>query len=98
MNPLDDVPDVDDVMTDFEYVADERFRIDTSSFKFNPEFVKKKYAFAIKDIPRGESDWVELTYDFSREPSHPVCSRSVADSLFSRTRTSNRFGIHEWNV
>lgn len=62
---LDDAPEYDDVIMDFEDIVEGKCQIDTKTIEYVPEFVKKKYAFEIKDIPRGESDWVEATYPYT---------------------------------
>lgn len=65
--PTDDPPEFESVEIDFEECVAKVPEFDVNSIQFTPGFVKKKYAFEIKEIPRGESDWVELTYPFSGE-------------------------------
>lgn len=49
---------------DFEELVEGKYKLDTKALEFGTDFVKKKYAFEIKEIPRGESDWLEVTYPF----------------------------------
>lgn len=56
-------------MADFEDVAERLVvkTLDTTvgfTFTHNPDWVRKKYAFGIKGIPREESNWVEITYPY----------------------------------
>ena len=65
-------------MGDFEDVAE---KYGVTGISCGEDFVKRKYAFGIRGIPRGETDWVEATCDFpSASLSLPNRSRAVADS------------------
>lgn len=48
-------------MGDFEDVAE---KYGVTGISCGEDFVKRKYAFGIRGIPRGETDWVEATCDF----------------------------------
>lgn len=60
----DDPPEFDDVEMDFFTDATERYG--AKNVVVTPGFVRKKYAFGIRGIPREESDWVEAWTDFPR--------------------------------
>ncbi|KAK4703657.1 DNA polymerase alpha subunit A, partial [Phenoliferia sp. Uapishka_3] len=57
----DDPPEFDTVEDDFTSVAE---RYGVQGLDCGTEFVKRKYAFGIKGIPRGETDWIEATCDW----------------------------------
>ena len=55
----DIVPQPPDVYSDFDAV---RRRAGVKSWK--AKFVKRKYAFGEKDVPRGETQWMKVVYGF----------------------------------
>lgn len=55
----DVVPSLPDVYSDFDAV---RRRAGVKTWK--AKFVKRKYAFGDKDVPRGESQWMKVVYGF----------------------------------
>ena len=67
--PLDDAPEVEDISADLDDAAEKAFAKGeyaghAFSFEVKPEFVKMKYAFGIKGIPREETNWVEVSYPY----------------------------------
>lgn len=75
---LDDAPEVEDIAADLDDAIDRVFKQGEDagtvfSFEVKPEFVKMKYAFGIKGIPREETDWVEVSYPYNGLSSPPRC-------------------------
>jgi DNA polymerase alpha subunit A len=60
MFDTDIVPSIQDVHGDFEMI---RKQIGVKSWR--GKFVKRKYAFGEKDVPRGESQWMKVVYGFN---------------------------------
>lgn len=60
MFDTDIVPSPQDVHSDFEMI---RKQIGVKSWR--GKFVKRKYAFGEKDVPRGESQWMKVVYGFN---------------------------------
>lgn len=60
----DDPPEFDDVAADFENDCTEKWNI--TGLDCETEFVRRKYAFGIKGIPREETNWLEAYCDFPR--------------------------------
>jgi DNA polymerase alpha subunit A len=56
----DIVPTPQDVYSDFEMI---RKQVGVKSWK--GRFVKRRYAFGEKDVPRGESQWLKVVYGFN---------------------------------
>ncbi|KAF8621892.1 hypothetical protein AX15_007444 [Amanita polypyramis BW_CC] len=77
----DDVPSMQDVYNDFDMI---RKQLKIKSWK--AKFVKRKYAFGEKDVPRGESQWLKVVYGFN-EPQVPAnsCSPSIAQIFGTNT-------------
>ncbi|KAK2465466.1 hypothetical protein APHAL10511_002358 [Amanita phalloides] len=70
-----------DVYEDFDMI---RKQLNIKSWK--GKFVKRKYAFGEKDVPRGESQWFKVVYG-SNEPQLPTgaCSSSIAHIFGANT-------------
>ena len=60
----DTVPSLEDVYNDFDMI---RKQINIKSWK--AKFVKRKYAFGEKKVPRGESQWLKVVYGFNGQIS-----------------------------
>lgn len=43
-----------------------------TGIEITPGYVRRKYAFGIKEVPRGESNWVEVKCDFPRETKQVI--------------------------
>ncbi len=56
----DKVPDLQDIYMDFD-----RLRKKAGIKAFKGKFVKRKYAFGEKDVPREERQWMKVVYPFS---------------------------------
>ena len=56
----DVVPTLADIYSDFDKLR-QKARIG----KFKAKFVKRKYAFGEKDVPREERQWMKVVYPFS---------------------------------
>lgn len=57
---LDEVPDLLDVYNDFDEI---RKQLGISSWK--GKFVKRKYAFGDRNVPREETNWLKVVYGFN---------------------------------
>ncbi|KAG6896542.1 hypothetical protein C0992_007538 [Termitomyces sp. T32_za158] len=64
MHETDIMPSTQDVHADFEMI---RKQIGVKSWK--GKFVKRKYAFGEKEVPRGESQWLKVVYGFDGKRS-----------------------------
>ena len=64
-NELDDEdpPEFMTIEAEFSDIAKDNFEVRGLEFE-QQEFVRRKYAFGIKGVPRGETNWVEATCDF----------------------------------
>lgn len=60
MHETDIIPSPQDVHADFEMI---RKQIGVKSWR--GKFVKRKYAFGEKEVPRGESQWLKVVYGFA---------------------------------
>lgn len=47
-----------------DFVTDATERFGATNVVCTPQWVKRRYVFDIKGIPRQESDWLEVTCDF----------------------------------
>ncbi|KAG5634772.1 hypothetical protein H0H81_000834 [Sphagnurus paluster] len=81
MHDTDVVPTPQDVHSDFEMI---RKQIGVKSWK--GKFVRRKYAFGEKDVPRGESQWLKVVYSFD-DPQIPsnACSPNIAQIFGTNT-------------
>lgn len=77
----DIVPSLEDVYNDFDMI---RKQLGIKSWK--AKFVKRKYAFGEKDVPREESQWLKVVYGFN-EPQVPMtaCSPSISQVFGTNT-------------
>ena len=73
MYETDVVPTLADIYSDFDKLR-QKARIG----KFKAKFVKRKYAFGEKDVPREERDWLKVVYPFTG-----MCSRDTGEPGFS---------------
>ncbi|SCZ87769.1 BZ3500_MvSof-1268-A1-R1_Chr2-3g05237 [Microbotryum saponariae] len=75
-NEIDDEdgPEFDDVVADFDDTAESKWNVKNLEV-VGETWVKKKYSFGIKGIPREETDWVEFASDF---PDANLSSPSIA--------------------
>ncbi|TFK90825.1 hypothetical protein K466DRAFT_516455 [Polyporus arcularius HHB13444] len=78
----DKVPDLQDIYMDFD-----RLRKKAGIKAFKGKFVKRKYAFGEKDVPREERQWMKVVYPFS-EPQLPNTASSPNFSRIFGTNTS----------
>lgn len=62
MCETDVVPELSDIYSDFD-----RLRKKAGIKSFKAKFVKRKYAFGEKDVPRGERQWLKVVYPFTGE-------------------------------
>ncbi|KAG6847687.1 hypothetical protein H0H93_006564, partial [Arthromyces matolae] len=77
----DIIPTPQDVHGDFEMIRKE---IGVKSWK--GKFVKRKYAFGEKDVPRGESQWLKVVYGFNDPPiPSNACSPNIAEIFGTNT-------------
>ncbi|KAK4052007.1 DNA-directed DNA polymerase alpha catalytic subunit pol1 [Microbotryomycetes sp. JL221] len=79
----------DDVAMDVETKFEEEYGV--TGIEITPEFVRRKYAFGIKGIPREETDWLELKCDFPKPPSRGEEPRDIPLDA-SGERFSHVFG------
>ncbi|KAG5716236.1 DNA polymerase alpha catalytic subunit [Termitomyces sp. T112] len=81
IHETDVIPTPQDVHGDFEMI---RKQIGVKSWK--GKFVKRKYAFGEKDVPRGESQWLKVVYGFD-DPQIPsnACSPNIAQIFGTNT-------------
>ncbi|TBU30600.1 DNA polymerase alpha catalytic subunit [Dichomitus squalens] len=82
MYETDVVPTLGDIYSDFDKLR-QKARIG----KFKAKFVKRKYAFGEKDVPREERDWLKVVYPFT-EPQLPNNASSPNFSRIFGTNTS----------
>ncbi|KAH9849847.1 hypothetical protein C2E23DRAFT_887828 [Lenzites betulinus] len=82
MYETDQIPELSDIYSDFDRV---RRRAGIKSFK--GKFVKRKYAFGEKDVPREEKQWLKVVYDFN-EPQLPNTASSPNFARIFGTNTS----------
>ncbi|KXN86712.1 DNA polymerase alpha catalytic subunit [Leucoagaricus sp. SymC.cos] len=78
----DIVPTLQDVYGDFELI---RKQLGIKSWR--AKFVKRKYAFGEKDVPRSETQWLKVVYGFN-EPQVPAQAESPNISRIFGTGTS----------
>lgn len=78
----DIVPTLQDVYADFELIRKE-LRIKT----WRAKFVKRKYAFGEKDVPRNETQWLKVVYGFN-EPQVPMKAESPNIARIFGTNTN----------
>ena len=88
---LDDAPEVDDISADLDDAVERLYKKtpqagEVFTFEVKPEFVKMKYAFDIKGIPREESNWVEVSYPYS---GSSLVSRRASEMLIDRSQNRN---------
>lgn len=76
----DVVPEPSEVYADFDTI---RKKVGIKSFK--AKFVKRRYAFGERDVPRGEAQWLKVVYGFD-EPQIPS---NAASPNFSRIFGTN---------
>ncbi|KAF8966275.1 DNA polymerase alpha catalytic subunit [Flammula alnicola] len=81
MHETDMVPTQEDIDDDFDLI---RKQMKIKSYR--GKFVKRKYAFGEKEIPRGESLWMKVVYGFN-EPVIPMnaVSQNIAQILGTNT-------------
>ncbi|KAG6877195.1 hypothetical protein C0993_009512, partial [Termitomyces sp. T159_Od127] len=81
IHETDIIPSPQDVHADFEMI---RKQIGVKSWK--GKFVKRKYAFGEKEVPRGESQWLKVVYGFDgpQIPSN-ACSPNIAQIFGANT-------------
>jgi len=80
----DIVPQITDVYQEFD-----TFRKRAGVKTWKAKFVKRKYAFGERDVPRGEAQWMKVVYGFDGMWFTPVTSALPQQGSH---RTSNRFG------
>ncbi|PCH44462.1 hypothetical protein WOLCODRAFT_105176 [Wolfiporia cocos MD-104 SS10] len=74
MYETDVVPEMTDVYSDFD-----RIRKNAGIKSWKGKFVKRKYAFGEKDVPKGEAQWFKVVYGFN-EPQlqNTISSPNIA--------------------
>ncbi|KAH9893227.1 hypothetical protein C8Q73DRAFT_836492 [Cubamyces lactineus] len=82
MYETDEVPELTDIYSDFD-----RLRRKAGIKSFKGKFVKRKYAFGEKDVPREERQWLKVVYGFN-EPALPNTASSPNFSRIFGTNTS----------
>ncbi|KAM0750832.1 hypothetical protein T439DRAFT_289087 [Meredithblackwellia eburnea MCA 4105] len=87
----EDPPEFDDVVMDFESDMSDKYGV--TGLECGEEFVKRKYAFGIKGIPRGETDWIEATCDFPSALFILSSTRKYSHVFGSNTKPFERFVI-----
>ncbi|KAI0947004.1 hypothetical protein AcV7_009558 [Taiwanofungus camphoratus] len=80
MYETDMVPGMKDIYDDFDQI---RKKAGIKSWK--AKFVKRRYAFGEKDVPKGETQWLKVVYGFD-EPQLP---NSISSPNFSRIFGTN---------
>ncbi|KAF9006961.1 hypothetical protein BDQ17DRAFT_1351161 [Cyathus striatus] len=81
MHETDLIPDKEDIEEDFEMI---RKQIGIKSWR--SKWVKRKYAFGEKDVPREERDWLKVVYGFN-QPQVPsnACSPTISQVFGTST-------------
>ncbi|KAG6887799.1 hypothetical protein C0995_012659 [Termitomyces sp. Mi166 len=81
IHETDVIPTPQDVHGDFEMI---RKQIGVKSWK--GKFVKRKYVFGEREVPRGESQWLKVVYGFD-DPQIPsnACSPNIAQIFGTNT-------------
>ncbi|EIW58350.1 DNA-directed DNA polymerase alpha catalytic subunit POL1 [Trametes versicolor FP-101664 SS1] len=82
MYETDQVPELPEIYSDFD-----RLRRKAGIKAFKGKFVKRKYAFGEKDVPREEKQWLKVVYGFN-EPQLPNTASSPNFSRIFGTNTS----------
>ncbi|KAI0358255.1 hypothetical protein OH77DRAFT_1256462 [Trametes cingulata] len=82
MYETDQVPELPEIYSDFD-----RLRKKAGIKSFKGKFVKRKYAFGEKDVPREERQWLKVVYGFN-EPQLPNTASSPTFSRIFGTNTS----------
>ena len=70
----DIIPSNDDVWDDFEII-----RKACNVKKWRGKFVKRKYAFGLEDVPRGEREWMKVVYPFEGASRSVFCGLETHD-------------------
>ncbi|KIP07458.1 hypothetical protein PHLGIDRAFT_71117 [Phlebiopsis gigantea 11061_1 CR5-6] len=73
-------PDMEDVYDDFD-----RVRRKAGIKTWKAKFVKRRYAFGERDVPREEAEWLKVVYGFDE----PQISANVSSPNFSRVFGTN---------
>ncbi|KAL6306263.1 DNA polymerase alpha catalytic subunit [Sparassis latifolia] len=76
----DVVPEMKDIYEDFD-----RVRRKAGIKRWRSKFVRRKYAFGEKDVPKGEAQWMKVVYGFDE----PQLSNNVSSPNFSRIFGTN---------
>ncbi|KAI0676013.1 hypothetical protein C8Q78DRAFT_963901 [Trametes maxima] len=82
MYETDQVPQLTDIYSDFD-----RLRRKAGIKSFKGKFVKRRYAFGEKDVPREERQWLKVVYPFN-EPQLPNNASSPNFARIFGTNTS----------
>ncbi|OJT03335.1 DNA polymerase alpha catalytic subunit [Trametes pubescens] len=82
MYETDQVPELPEIYSDFD-----RLRRKAGIKSFKGKFVKRKYAFGEKDVPREEKQWLKVVYGFN-EPQLPNTASSPNFARIFGTNTS----------
>ncbi|KAI0793848.1 DNA polymerase alpha catalytic subunit [Fomes fomentarius] len=82
MYETDMVPELPEIYSDFD-----RLRKKAGIKSFKAKFVKRKYVFGEKDVPREERQWLKVVYPFT-EPQLPSTASSPNFSRIFGTNTS----------
>lgn len=84
MYETDKVPDLQDIYMDFD-----RLRKKAGIKAFKGKFVKRKYAFGEKDVPREERQWLKVVYSFTGEDPSLVSSLYLSSYYWAEPQLPN---------
>ena len=82
-------PDMDDVYDDFD-----RVRKKAGIKSWRAKYVKRRYAFGERDVPRDETDWLKVVYGFDGKeiiPQPDFCSYQYTEPQISANVSSPNF-------
>lgn len=93
MYETDTVPELSDIYSDFD-----RLRRKAGIKSFKAKFVKRKYAFGEKDVPREEREWLKVVYPFTGtclfsvlQPADCASEEHCAESQLPNNASSPNF-------
>ena len=93
MYETDMVPELPAIYSDFD-----RLRKKAGIKSFKAKFVKRKYAFGEKDVPREEREWLKVVYPFtgmfSGSTTHNVAAEYVYRAATAQQRVQSQLLAH----
>ncbi|KAL8283423.1 hypothetical protein RQP46_005833 [Phenoliferia psychrophenolica] len=84
----DDPAEFDTVELEFTDIAQDQYSVRGLEFEHR-DFVRRKYAFGIKGVPRGETNWVEATCDFPNGDEKRTLPLDLKGESFSHVFGTN---------